>query len=232
MDKKKAIRVLKHLKRTFEKHNIEYWLDYGTLLGAVREGKFISWDKDIDISVWYKDAAKISYARKFFNESNIEFEIYWTGSHYGVRDAKTKEHYICLLFTVIYGDYCFNGYTVAPMRNIIQMLTTSKMFKDMPYETKEKLIGFSWAIVNRFHLYRPGGLRCSPRRHVEKLSTISFYDEEFKIPSDVETYLVWLYGDNWQIPDKNGRPYKRFPSDMYSPLKRLAMKLSIKKKTR
>ena len=34
---------------------MRWWLDFGTLLGAVRENKIISWDYNIDISVVDKD---------------------------------------------------------------------------------------------------------------------------------------------------------------------------------
>jgi lipopolysaccharide cholinephosphotransferase len=45
-----------------EKHAIPYWIDYGSLLGAVRHGGFIPWDDDLDISCLAKDYKRLRKA--------------------------------------------------------------------------------------------------------------------------------------------------------------------------
>lgn len=51
--------LLKIIDKVCRENNIEYWIDHGTLLGAVRHSGFIPWDDDADICVSNHDYFKL-----------------------------------------------------------------------------------------------------------------------------------------------------------------------------
>lgn len=76
-----GIEMFLEIIEVLNKYDLEYWLDYGTLLGAVREGMIIPWDGEFDISTWddninlesnmWKDIIKLGYSIDF-GEYNIK----------------------------------------------------------------------------------------------------------------------------------------------------------------
>ena len=59
------------------REGIDYWMDAGTLLGAVRHGGFIPWDDDLDICILKKDYKRFKAAMLSSLPSNLAYQD-WT----------------------------------------------------------------------------------------------------------------------------------------------------------
>ena len=51
--------MLRFVDNVFNGHHLSYWMDYSTVLGAVRHDGFIPWDDNLNIGVMRKDYLKI-----------------------------------------------------------------------------------------------------------------------------------------------------------------------------
>lgn len=77
-----GLKLLGEFDSVCKKHNLTYFLDAGTLLGAVRDGKFIAWDDDVDVMMPRKDYEKlkrcaIDFSNDVFFQNN-DTDPYYT----------------------------------------------------------------------------------------------------------------------------------------------------------
>lgn len=78
-----SIETLEEIDKVCRKHNIIWYADGGTLLGAVRHKGFIPWDDDVDIVMKRKDY------EKFLQVAPMELP-----EHYKVYDSNSEKFWI------------------------------------------------------------------------------------------------------------------------------------------
>ena len=84
-----------YISDLFDNNGIKYWMDFGTLLGAVRENGILMWDKDADLGVLKKDESKIQGLFKKIKKDGYDIDKPWDGI-YKVYYSPQNRNYIDL----------------------------------------------------------------------------------------------------------------------------------------
>lgn len=93
----KMLSILKVVDNICQKHHLDYWLEGGTLLGAVRHQGFIPWDDDLDISMTRDSANRfVAIADKelppnlFLQSAQTDTDYYNLAAPYKIRDKNSR----------------------------------------------------------------------------------------------------------------------------------------------
>ena len=217
------VNLLWQVKEVLDKYNIEFWLDCGTLLGAVRNRKFLAWEHDIDLGIWHKnfsDNLKISIFDTLC-ERGFKVHISKLVNHMHIRKGR---NYIDINFYQLVDNKAIWPMLTNPLYKLLNYFA-HVLSAPYDYEIDKKefltkriirkiVVGISRTIpsflrksiahlISSIRISNNRVLWIIPSSYFLNLSTIKFYGMEIKVPAEREEYLAYRYGKDWRIPRKN-----------------------------
>ena len=217
-----AFKILQEINRICRQNGLTYWIDFGTVLGAVRHGGFIPWDDDIDLSMPRADYERFA---DLFNQQtqdpNLRVELS-LNPHRASVILKVKHQLLPHVFVDIFPvDFCatrMNNKQKLAFTHQIKKMAHRPSFRadkapsaqalhnqcliqrqDLP-KTQELPGPTVFYGIDFFHTTHP--YNAFDYETIFPLKTISFEGHTFPCVSNVETYLTQIYGKYKQMPKK------------------------------
>lgn len=230
----RMLEILKAVDVIFARHHIDYYLDGGTLLGAVRHGGFIPWDDDLDISVRREDMALIRKVLKEELPDNLVYQDRFEDWNLPVLIAKVR-----MKNTYLYEEECTDRLKergifidIIPMEKVPSWRWKQKL--DYLYghcirgihnysTLGDKILSyivfpFSWTLVQLTRLvnhiipsnqladvYGWKPTGCYMGKDIFPIKRIPFEGFMASAPNNPDAMLKGLFGDYMQLPPEEKR---------------------------
>lgn len=203
MKEEDAIRSAKLITSILDEIGIEYWFDYGALLGTIRGQAFIPWDTDIEINFKYANDGSLKLLQKLLEKNGFKFEMKEFYVHIKERNGyvgmsiswfptNTRRKflsYICYHLPTFIRKGIIKGVQE------IYCKSTNEYIRPDDGEDRER----SWhcrAIRQMLPIFFCGRVRRA-----------KLYDFEVNVPGKAEELLLLRYGEEWKVPMKRYRSY-------------------------
>ena len=220
------IKILDEIDRICKKHNINYFLMWGTLIGAVRHKGFIPWDDDIDIGMARDDykkflkVAKKELCEEYFLHTGLtdkNYELYFAKVR--LKNTVFYEENICPTYKnkgIFVDIFPFDFRSKVDSRSRkLRTAFSERLRKYLHLKSRNAKLGklkifnlFPKKLVVRlrdFTMQGKGEYLDSLNRRFEKsdfLPTINakFENKEYPIPRLYDKVLTRLYGNYMELP--------------------------------
>ncbi len=225
--------LLIKLAEILEKNNIDYWIDYGTLLGAYRHNGFIPWDDDIDIGMMRNDFEKLKEVIskqdtfELIECLHLKYSQTCLVNKFCIKDKHMNCHFAADIFVYDYQecedmDSYYDKYVI-DKQNMHDELKSTNIVYEYEVCKNEKDLSVLNSIFNKYrniykskadgntilygieNVYDPAR-RIHRKETIFPLKKIEFEGVQYFAPNNIEKYLSVSFYNFMKLPSDFGIP--------------------------